>query len=408
MTDTVRKQKSGDQLAVGDWLAPNELLDGAAEVLYVNSWPASMDRSRDNTGKHVRLVVREQGATSDYADVVSGSTLFDLATEEDLAALRVQVEREQLANELRQLAAMIADPSMPVPQYGISMYASFKTAAEVRAAAEVFSLPVESRKPNAGVQTPEWPQGRKSYEQGIHLHWLTIADEPEDPAEPAPTVQISDETIAQAARMEGQTWSEREGRWVDTDKLGLAYSRADDEPEGDVTQQLGHRIEPHVGGLTEQGLVDETLPSPCGCPVRPAPGIRGDAADTLVEHRDDCTVVDETEGVDEKPAEQCLIEHEPGTPEHARHYLGLEESAKHNPPRDLWAPCVPSLHIPTPGEDCLVCGAEGMRYGEHVEVSAGSSDGVVSAQCACGVEVDGFNDFAEARAELEKHIRDAS
>jgi hypothetical protein len=28
---------------------------------------------------------------------------------------------------------------------------------------------------------------------------------------------VSDETIEQAARMEGQTWNEREGRWVDND-----------------------------------------------------------------------------------------------------------------------------------------------------------------------------------------------
>lgn len=37
------------------------------------------------------------------------------------------------------------------------------------------------------------------------------------------------------------------------DRLGIGYSRADD---GDVTQQLGHRVEPHAGAVTDKGLVD--------------------------------------------------------------------------------------------------------------------------------------------------------
>lgn len=69
--------------------------------------------------------------------------------------------------------------------------------------------------------------------------------------------------------------------------------------------------------------------------------------------------------------------------------------------------CVASLHIPTPGESCLVCGAEGMRHGEHLEVMAESGADGMSAQCACGTKVEGFDTFAEAHAELAIHIRDA-
>lgn len=260
--DTVRKQKSGDQLAVGDWLAPGELLDGAAEVLYVHSWPASADRSRDDVGKHVRLVVREQGSTPDYSDVVSGGTLFDLATEADLAALREQAQREQLAIELRQLANMVADPAMPVPQFGITMHGSFKTGAEVRAAAEVFSLPVESRAPHKGIQTVEWPQDRQSFEKGIHLHWLTLEDEPVVPAEPAPepiaahydASAFSDECVCAC----GESFGDEAALGAHiADPTGLLHSRADDEPD-DPTPVSGARVEPHVGGMTDEGLVDET------------------------------------------------------------------------------------------------------------------------------------------------------
>jgi hypothetical protein len=44
------------------------------------------------------------------------------------------------------------------------------------------------------------------------------------------------------------------------DPTGLAYTRADDDDE--ATQQLGHRIDPHVGAVTDEGLVDETPGEP--------------------------------------------------------------------------------------------------------------------------------------------------
>ncbi|GEM_PF-4246509 len=70
--------------------------------------------------------------------------------------------------------------------------------------------------------------------------------------------------------------------------------------------------------------------------------------------------------------------------------------------------CVASLHIPTPGEWCGWCGMEGMRSGQHIEVSAAGDGSGCSAECACGVTVRGFDTWAEARAELGRHIADAS
>jgi hypothetical protein len=81
---------------------------------------------------------------------------------------------------------------------------------------------------------------------------------------------------------------------------GLDYSRADD---GETTQAIGVREPLHTGATTEGGLTpvysDEAIGRPedigskrrvgtseCGCPVRLAPEIRGDAGDTLVEHDD--------------------------------------------------------------------------------------------------------------------------
>lgn len=373
---TVRKQKSGDQLAVGDWVAPGELLDGAAEVLYALPYPAAADRSRDNDGKHVHIVVRGQGATVPESDIVGGNALFDLASEADLALLREQAERQMLADELRGLALLILDPAMPVPQFGITVYGSFKTHAEVRAAAEVFSLPVESREPNKGIQTPEWPLGRASYEPGVHLHWLTIVEEPERcetcgeslrEIERGTLGHIPGEACAPtgpaADPYAGVPMSELP-EYRDDDPTGLAYTRADDDT-ADPTPP-GPREPLHTGAMTERGLVDETPAEPhptwpteaelkpwetlappagrlaesmepidpdssmeahydaeteamtglgitdacvitgwaglctthkarhiasgeakCGCPVYPYAG-RGDAADTIVDHRQNC------------------------------------------------------------------------------------------------------------------------
>lgn len=107
MTTTVRKQKSGDQLTVGDWLAPLELTEGAAEVLFTYAYPASADRSRDNDGKHIQLVVREQGKTEPWTDIVGGNTLFDLASDEDLAAYRKAATRAERVASIRALAGWL-------------------------------------------------------------------------------------------------------------------------------------------------------------------------------------------------------------------------------------------------------------------------------------------------------------
>jgi hypothetical protein len=229
---TVRKQKSSDQLAVGDWLAPGQLLNGAAEVLHVLAYrPKDYDLDKP---PHVHLVVREQGKVAPWADIVSGNTLFDLASDADLAVLHERAEREKLANELRELAEMILNPAMPVPQYGITIHGSFGTPAEVRAAAELFSVPVESREPHKGIQTLEWPVGRKSYEQGIHLFWFTIADET---AEPQP----------------------------EPDDLGDAFDRSQTADADETPVPDSRRYPAHTGAVTDGGLVDETdCPPWCG------------------------------------------------------------------------------------------------------------------------------------------------
>lgn len=119
METKVRKQKSGDQLAAGDWLAPGMLLDRAAEVLFAHAYPAAADGSRDNDGTHVQLVMREQGHQTTYTDVVSGANLFDLASDEELAGYREAVERARKIADIRAYADWLeANADLPMP-YGL-------------------------------------------------------------------------------------------------------------------------------------------------------------------------------------------------------------------------------------------------------------------------------------------------
>lgn len=248
----VRKQKSGDQLTVGDWLAPGQLLDGAAEVLHVLKY-----RPKDTIAEdvHVHLVVREQGMLAPYADIVAGNWLADLASEEDLAAHREAAERAERIAEIRALADFLeANLQVPVPDAvdagahldarhlnGPSVEASYATVLDI---AKRLDIKQEERLDDRTVV-------RKAFGRVVYS---VIAWHPDGrPAEP------------------------------DADPTGLAYSCADEAD--DPTPVSGARVEPHTGAVTEAGPIDET-PSvaECGCPVHPYPEGRGDGADTIVRH----------------------------------------------------------------------------------------------------------------------------
>lgn len=249
MTESVRKQKSGDQLTPGDWLAPGELLNGAAEVLHALAYSAGYDRSSE---KHVHLVVREQGKVAPYADVVGGGTLFDLASDADLAELREQVERAQRIADIRAFADWLeANPWVPLPNH--------LSAAKQLNGSETDPVPalakVREIADRLAVKTDEHLDDRTRMEYAIGTVTYSLLSWHKDgrPVEPKPL--ISDETIEQAGRM--GSWNESEQRWEDPDPTGQLYTRADDEQD-DPTPVSGARIAPHTGGMTDGGLVDET------------------------------------------------------------------------------------------------------------------------------------------------------
>lgn len=239
MSTSVRKQKSGDQLAVGDWLAPGEILDGAAEVLHVLKY-----RPKDTIAEdwHVHLVVREQGMVAPYADVVSGARLAELASEEDLAKYQEDAQRVALADQLHRLADLIVERKLPVPAHALSLRAYVRKASAVRVYADALGVEVQPRGSVKGTEA-YWLVGGKSYEPGaleFSVHTSEVEPEPEPVADPT----------------------------------GLAYSRPADDP----TPVSGARVEPHVGAVTEAGLVDETEMPDCS----------EECSRCEAEHLDDC------------------------------------------------------------------------------------------------------------------------
>lgn len=273
MSNTVRKQKSGDQLAAGDWLAPDEVLDGAAEVLFAYAYPASADGSRDSDGQHVQLVVRGQEKTAAYATVVSGYTLFDLASDEELAALREQAERAKRIADIRALADFLEkNPDCPAPdsvhaqaspgRYGDVWNSGLEGIAEVRRVAGIFGEKVQQDEERTEVVKRF---GGFDY---TYIAWHKVGR----PAEPVPEA-ASDRTasgcLAQtteaftmapvpcslpSGHADAHKWA-YEGRSGEfADPTGLTYSRdADDStPVSSARQPL------HTGAVTDEGLVDES------------------------------------------------------------------------------------------------------------------------------------------------------
>lgn len=296
MDQSVRKQKSGDQLTVGDWLAPEALMEGAAEVLFAYAYPASADRSRDNDGKHVQLVVREQGKAEPWSEIVAGSTLFDLASEEDLAELREKAERAQKIADLRTFAGWLeANSWAPMPNYfdasahlderhpgGPGVSESYSTVCEV---GDRLGLKPEERLGDRTVV-------RKGFGS---LQYQVIAWHSDGrPAVPEPKrgttcEELSDDESAPEHAEVGGWKGEGPGTCGVECACGVTYDNFDslaeasellarhiadprgmdrsrsDEDADDPAPVSPARVPPHVGAVTNEGLVDESEPACPGC-----------------------------------------------------------------------------------------------------------------------------------------------
>jgi hypothetical protein len=261
----IRKQKTGDQLAVGDWLAPGQITDGAAEVLFAHAYPASADRSRDNHGKHVRLVVRELGKAKTYSDVVAGTTLFVLASDEELAEYREEAERAQRIADIRAFADWLEDnPWAPLPcSFDAQVHLDERHLGGPSVADALAK--VREVAPRLGVELEERLDDRTCARKSFgSVGYDVIAWHPNgrpDESRTGETVEDLGKNFDRSQTADGKP-----------DTSGLGYFRPAEEP-----QPAGQRRVPsHFQHATDEG-VDELPPTPA--PTRVVHlSLRGDTA----------------------------------------------------------------------------------------------------------------------------------
>lgn len=233
--------RKAPDLARGDWILVAD--DVPAEVLL--AVPGT-----DSGGPFVYLTYRYVGGAFESIEATI-DRWFELASQERLDDLRKQAERVgQIAN-IRRLADWLeANPDVPMP-YMVQASEHWDenpgdpdtsaAMATIRNLGQMYGIELDERLDDRTRFIV--PFGKASYE-------LVVWHKDGRP------LVISDETIEQAGRM--GSWNEREQRWEDpepADPTGLAYSRPAD---GDEPQPAAGREPMHTGGVTEQGLVDET------------------------------------------------------------------------------------------------------------------------------------------------------
>lgn len=186
---SVRNTKLASELESGDWIAkpPLACRDWFDEPLVRVRYATPVQGGRI---VQVLIDVDDDCETARY----NADEQVPVATEAEIAEAAERAERHRLAYELHQLADLIVDRKLPLPQFSLSVHASLKTRADVRAVAEALGLEVRDRSVGAEVS---WPQGRGSHERGVYAEFYTTCDDPEP------------------------------------DPSGLDYSREPDEPTGD-------------------------------------------------------------------------------------------------------------------------------------------------------------------------------
>lgn len=270
---TVAEQPSKPERCAAENLTPGQFLasgalttGGPTEVLFVDTYPSA------NVGRETLIVHRPLGANWSIASTVSGNHWYDLAAEEQLAAFRAGAERAKKIEEIRALAEWLEDnPDVPMPYMthasehwsdGVGDPETSAAMATIRNLAQMFDVKLDEHL--ADRTRFVVPFGKASYE-------LVVWHKGGRPADPEPEASCTCPLGPEDAHFADCPWyvgpictPERRldhGHTIAcgpmADPTGLAYSRADDGAD-DPTPVSGARVAPHTGGVTDEGLVDET------------------------------------------------------------------------------------------------------------------------------------------------------
>lgn len=213
----VRETRRADELKPGDWLADDE--DGNAnpnEVMAAFQYPTAR-------GNRVHLTTRVPGLNPCSCGDLEPNAEFELITSDELAGLRESAERAQKIADIRALADWLEEnPWLPVADLDANRHLygpdGYRTVVET------------AKRLGAELDTHLDDRTKFTYRRGPLTYSVLAWHDGGRPAEPA----------------------------TDTDPTGLAYTRADDEPD-DPTPVSGARVPAHTGGVTEGGLAEEVI-----------------------------------------------------------------------------------------------------------------------------------------------------
>jgi hypothetical protein len=245
---------AAENLKPGQFLAAGALTTGRpTEVLFVDTYPS------DGGGRETLLVHRPVGVDWSISSTVGGNHWFDLATEQDLADFRAGAERVNRIADIRRLADWLEDNSWaPMPNSfdgsvhlderhlgGPGVAESYAKVCEI---SDRLGIELEKRLGDRTVLRV--PFGRAEYS--------VIAWHPGGrPADPELRPDFVDGPCVDSDCPNASWPHLASSDLADPDPTGLAYSRADD---GDEPQPVAAREPMHTGGLTEAGLIDESVP----------------------------------------------------------------------------------------------------------------------------------------------------
>lgn len=117
MTNTVRETRRADELKRGDWLAPGELADWAAEVLLAEPYTDEVENDK------VLLVYRVLNESKPSTERAYAAMPFELATDEEIAEHRKAAERAKQIGDVRALADWLeANPWLPIADLDVNRH----------------------------------------------------------------------------------------------------------------------------------------------------------------------------------------------------------------------------------------------------------------------------------------------
>jgi hypothetical protein len=160
---TVRTVKTAAELEPGDWVAAGQLADTIVEVLACAPY--------DN---RAAFFCRSMGRTP-FAEDWGGAAMFELATPAEVTEAKDSARRQQIADQLADLASLIVRHKLPLPGLYHPLNVTFDFGSDAGPVDEVAAaLGIEARE-SYGTTAVEWPAAADQERGLLTASWTACA-----------------------------------------------------------------------------------------------------------------------------------------------------------------------------------------------------------------------------------------